>query len=186
MSTTTPFTPAAPPGARNTGATPWYRHRWPWLLMLGPGIVVAAGLYMGWIAMTNQDALVVGDYYKQGQAINQDLRRDRLATALELDATLGYNAEAGRLTGHITGAGKPLAGGLLLHLAHATLPGKDIQLAVQSDADGNFSVPLPTFERTRWQVQIENAQREWKLEGSWSWPAQPALEVHADRRLQPL
>jgi uncharacterized protein len=23
---------------------PWYRHRWPWLLMMGPAVVVAAGL----------------------------------------------------------------------------------------------------------------------------------------------
>ena len=64
--------------------TPWWRQRWPWLLMAGPAIVIVAGVYTGYLAFTRQDALVVGDYYKQGKAINQDLRRDRAATALGL------------------------------------------------------------------------------------------------------
>jgi hypothetical protein len=63
-------------------AKPWYAQRWPWLLMLGPVLVILAGSYTCWLAFSRQDALVVDDYYKQGRAINQDLRRDRVATAM--------------------------------------------------------------------------------------------------------
>ena len=163
---------------------PWYRQRWPWLVMLGPFLVVLAGSYTGWLAFTRQDALVVGDYYQRGQAINQDLRRDDRASALGLNATLRYDAAHALLSGTIHGLGhghgQAAPGPLLLHLAHATMPKKDIKLEVQPDAAGAFSVALPMLERTRWQVLVENAQRDWRLEGSWSWPAQSGIGLQAD------
>ena len=30
----------------------WYRHPWPWLLMAGPAIVVVAGLYTLFLAVS--------------------------------------------------------------------------------------------------------------------------------------
>ena len=47
---------------------PWYQHRWPWLLMAGPFIVIIAGFITMWISFSGADALVVDDYYKQGKA----------------------------------------------------------------------------------------------------------------------
>ena len=73
-----------PLDALDKEVAPWYRHRWPWLLMLGPFAVVVAGFVTMWISFTGADALVVDDYYKQGKAINQDLRRDRVAATLGL------------------------------------------------------------------------------------------------------
>ena len=161
---------------------PWYRQRWPWLVMLGPFLVVLAASYTGWLAFSRQDALVVGDYYQRGQAINQDLRRDGKASALGLNVTLRYDAAQAMLSGsiHGLGHGKAPGGPLLLHLAHATLPEKDIKLEVQPDASGAFSVALPMLERTRWLVLVENAQRDWRLEGTWRWPAQSGIALHAD------
>ncbi len=159
---------------------PWYEHRWPWLLMLGPFVVLLAGFYTGYLAYSQPDALVVGDYYKKGKAINQDLRRDRAASALGLAAALRYDAARAVLVGKIDSHGKPYAAPLLLHLAHATQPEKDIKLAVQPDAEGNFSAPLAMFERTRWQVLAENDKRDWRLDGTWIWPAQRAVELRAD------
>ena len=39
---------------------PWYKHRWPWLLMIGPGLSVVVGSFMGYIAFRHPDALAVG------------------------------------------------------------------------------------------------------------------------------
>lgn len=64
--------------------TPWYAQRWPWLLMLGPALVVVVSSYTIYLAYSRQDAMVVDDYYKQGKAINQDLRRDRAASAMQM------------------------------------------------------------------------------------------------------
>ena len=52
--------------AQNT--KPWYREPWPWFLISLPATAVAAGITTVWIAATNADGLVVGDYYKAGDA----------------------------------------------------------------------------------------------------------------------
>ena len=35
---------------------PWYKERWPWILMAGPAIVVVAGVTTAWI--TKRERLV--------------------------------------------------------------------------------------------------------------------------------
>jgi hypothetical protein len=150
---------------------PWYTQRWPWLLMAGPAIVLAACGYTGWIAFSQQDALVVGDYYKKGKAINQDLRRDRAAAALGVSVAVRYDAADGKLAGRLTARDPAAAHGpVLLHLAHATQPDKDIRLLLRPDADGAFSIGLPMLERSRWVVLVEDDRRTWRLEGTWLWP----------------
>ena len=165
---------------KQTEVKPWYRHRWPWFIMLGPFLAIVAGSYTGWLAFTHQDPLVVGDYYKRGKAINQDLSRDRAASALKLTATLRYDAQRAVIEGAISSHGQPYRQALMLHLAHATLPETDIKLALRPNADGAFSAPLPMLERTRWQVSIENEKGDWRLEGSWLWPAQRSIDIKAD------
>jgi uncharacterized protein len=171
--------PAQPPLSA-PAATPWFAQRWPWLLMLGPFLVVVAGSYTCWLAFTREDALVVGDYYKQGKAINQDLRRDRAAQTLGLALALDYDAAHARLEGSLSGHGAPVQGPMTLHLAHATLPLKDLTFTVQPDAQGRFQVALPMLERSRWQVLAEGGQRAWRLEGTWAWPAQHGVDIRAD------
>ena len=41
-------------------AAPWYRHRWPWILMAGPAAVVAAGIVTTVLAVTTADPVVSG------------------------------------------------------------------------------------------------------------------------------
>lgn len=161
--------------------TPWWKQRWPWLLMLGPAVVVVAGSYTGYLAYSQQDALVVGDYYKQGKAINQDLRRDRLASTLGLSMTLGYDATTGALNGQLRrgSSDQGRSERLFVHLSHATLPEKDIQLVVQPDEFGAFQINLPMLERSRWVVLVEGEKRDWRLAGAWTWPAQRQVTLQA-------
>ena len=161
-------------------AKPWYSHRWPWLLMLGPGAVVVAASYTGWIAFTRQDAMVVDDYYKQGNAINQDLRRDAAAAALGLSFNAHYDAAGGKLAGDLLSFGQPIAGAIVINLSHATQPEKDRQLLVQPDKSGHFEIALPMLDRARWDVSVENQTRSWRLVGGWKWPQQPGIEIKAD------
>ncbi|MGW8389595.1 FixH family protein [Pseudoduganella sp. HUAS MS19] len=171
--------------AAPTDAAPWYAHRWPWLLMLGPAVVAVAGIATSYVAFTSQDALVVGDYYKQGKAINQDLRRDRAAAALGLSIDLRYDAAEGLLHGHV-GSAKPLADETLsVRLQHATQPDRDMVLMARPGADGNFTVALPMLERSRWQVLVEGKQRDWRLEGAWQWPAEREIAIRADAAAAP-
>lgn len=160
--------------------TPWYAHAWPWLLMLGPVVVVVAACYTGWIAFSRQDAMVVDDYYKQGKAINQDLRRDRAAAELGLTAAMRFDAADDQLIGSISSFGKPIAGKLTVHFVHSTQPSKDFVLTVEPDRNGVYTVSLPMLEKARWQILVENEHRNWRLNGTWTWPHQRAIEMSAD------
>ncbi|MES2150961.1 MAG: FixH family protein [Pseudomonadota bacterium] len=164
---------------------PWYTHRWPWLLMLGPALVIVAGSYAGWLAYSGQDAMVVDDYYRQGKAINQDLRRDRVASTLRLSLALRYDPARGVLAGSMQADKRAFTTPLRIYLAHATQPQKDIQVEVRPDAGGNFEVPLALLERGRWQVVVEGAQRDWRLAHSWQWPQQLTLAIVADAPATP-
>jgi hypothetical protein len=162
----------------SASAAPWYTHRWPWFLMLGPASVLVAGSIATWLALGHPDAMVVDDYYKQGKAINQDLRRDRTASAMRLALQLRY--EGGRLQGRIDSAGKPLNAPFTIRLAHPTLPQRDMTLLIAPGVDGVFSVSLPVLEHTHWRLVAEGKQRDWRLARSWDWPQQAELALVAD------
>lgn len=161
-------------------AIPWYAQRWPWLLMLGPIIVIVAGVFTGYLAYTRQDAMVVGDYYKKGKAINQELKRDRVASAMRLSLAARYDAQAGLLQGELASFGRPLAAPFRLNLAHSTLPEKDVTLHITPDAQGRFAVALPQLSPARWQLVAEGGEHTWRLATTWQWPAQRGVSVDAD------
>ena len=177
--------PALVPQPPSAGSGPWYTHRWPWLIMLGPALVMVGGAIIAYLAITRPDAMVVDDYYKQGKAINQDLRRDRTATALALAFEANYDPARAILAGSMRAAGVPLTTPLRISLAHPTQPQKDQQLLVQPDAAGRFAVAMPMLERARWQVVVEGPRREWRLARSWSWPRQHSLAIIADVVAEP-
>ncbi|OWW21675.1 FixH family protein [Noviherbaspirillum denitrificans] len=163
---------------------PWYKHRWPWFLMLGPALVVAAGCYTAYLAFSNQDALVVDDYYKQGKAINQDLSRDRKAAAMGMDAALRYEPASGQLVGVISSQKQPFSGKLHVSLVHSTQPLKDLKLDTWADQKGKFAITIPLLDIARWQVVVEGEQRDWRLAGEWLWPQQQQVELQADQVAQ--
>jgi len=159
---------------------PWYRHRWPWFIMLGPVAVMLATLVTVVLALRQPEAMVVDDYYRQGKAINQDLRRDRVATALQLVLEARFDAASGTLKGRLSSFGKPMPAPFQLRLAHPTQPQKDIALEVIPGLDGHFVVYLPGLAPTHWQVVAEGEERGWRLARGWSPLRQPSLHIAAD------
>jgi hypothetical protein len=174
--------PGLSPGASR--AVPWYRQRWPWLLMSGPAVVVVAGVFTAWLAISRSDALVADDYYKQGKAINKDLSRDREAWRLGALIRLGYDPAARALRGKLQMQQAPAAGEegatLFLSLVHPTQPGKDRTLIVKRAADGSFTVPLEELEQARWRLVAEDGSHAWRLHASWQWPQQREVEMSAE------
>jgi len=47
-------------------ARPWYRHLWPWLLIIPPAAAVIGGSVTLYLAITRPDALVRKDCFKDG------------------------------------------------------------------------------------------------------------------------
>jgi len=74
---------------------------------------------------------------------------------------------------------------MTFRLVHSAGPEKDLHLQAQPDQNGNFSVPLPMLDIARWQVLVENAQRDWRLNGTWAWPQQTQVELRAETEFAP-
>ena len=137
---------------------PWYRHRWPWLLMAGPAAVLVAGAVTTWIAFASADGLVADDYYKQGLAVNRVLAKEEEARRLGITAEvrIGEGEIAVRLAGE-----RPAV--LFVQLAHATRAGHDLRLRLVPRADGVYRAELAPLAEGRWQVVIEDARGSWRI-----------------------
>lgn len=161
-----------------TPVLPWYRHRWPWLLMLGPFVVVAAAAITLWLAVRSNDGLVADDYYKQGLAINQVTSRDRRAADLEMRADLSLDASR-QLVRVVLNSGKlsEMPGVLLLRLSHPTRDGLDRQFRLLRDSSGGYSAGGGGDLAGRWYVSLEDEARAWRLSATWDPAHQPTQEL---------
>ena len=72
----------------NAQVLPWYKYKLVWMIIAIPAASVIAGINMIYLAVNTDDGLVADDYYKEGMAINQNLKRDRTAAELGLGAEL--------------------------------------------------------------------------------------------------
>ena len=138
---------------------PWYRQRWPWLLMAGPAIVIVAGFYTAMLALRSDDGLVADDYYKRGLAINQSLDRAAVAAARGLRAAVDID-EHGNVDVRLTGRGAWPAS-VRLRLAHPTHAGADRVVDLPMAGEGRYAARLDAFEPGRWRVMLEGDG--WKL-----------------------
>ncbi len=144
-----------------TPAKPWYRDRWPWLLMAGPAIVVVAGIATAWLAWSTDDGVVADDYYKRGLIINRQLERSRHGETLGLGAVLEITPEGAvrlRLSG-LADAAAPA--NLRAMLANATRAGGDRLVTLERGADGIYAGRMAPLPAGRWRVSVETDA--WRL-----------------------
>jgi hypothetical protein len=144
-------------------STPWFRQRWPWLLIAGPAIVVVAGIVTIWLAIRSDDGLVADDYYKQGLAINQVIGRAERAQALGLTAKVTIGAE-GALVATVEAAGatpEETPETITLLLAHPTRAGGDVRAELKRAPDGTYTGRIDPPAPGRWRVIVESAT--WRL-----------------------
>lgn len=159
---------------------PWYREPWPWIVMIAPGTAVVAGAVMLWLAISSDDGLVSGDYYKQGLAINQVLRRDEQAAELGYHAHARLSEDSARVQVLLLGApGSSLPAALNLRLAHPTRAGLDQTAVLHARFPGQYEARLTPPETGRWRVSIEDSARTWRLAGTWRLPHDRAIELEA-------
>lgn len=145
---------------------PWYRERWPWLLMAGPAIVIVAGIVTLWLAVVSNDGLVTDDYYKQGLAVNQRLQRDHKAGGLGLHADIMRSGDKVRLLLGADGQVN-LPPAITLKLAHPTRSGLDQAVQMVAEGQGFYSGKLTGELAGRWLVSLEDPAGEWRLHGEW-------------------
>ena len=137
---------------------PWYRERWPWILMSGPATVLVAGAATMWIAFASADGVVAGDYYKRGLAINQDLQREHRAEQRSIAAEV--RLESGKIRVHLSGAAPDALFG---HLVHATRAGHDQRVRLAKVAPGFYEAEIPALPAGHWRIVLEDPRREWRV-----------------------
>ena len=162
---------------------PWYRHRWPWLLMAGPFAVVVAGAFTAYLAVRSNDGLVDDDYYKQGLAVNRVTARDQQALALGVQADLMRGADGEQLRVLLRGnADFVEPGELRLRISHPTRSGADQSLVLRADGKGLYAGGLASRLSGRWRVVIEDGAGLWRLTGDWNVDRQASLRLPDDHK----
>lgn len=147
---------------------PWYREPWPWLLMAGPVAAVVGGIITAFIAVANDDPLVVDNYYKEGLAINRVLERDRAASERGYRAQVMFSEDRTRVRVHLAGGGATLPGALQLKLIHPTRAALDRSTSLTATQAGWYEGSLDGMAPgSRWKLQLEGEQRDWRLTGEW-------------------
>lgn len=152
---------------------PWYKHRWPWILMAGPAIVVCAAFYTFFLAQKYADDTVSDDYYKEGKYINMQLQRDVAAVQHHLSAQVLFNDEHTAAKVFIEGAfdkTQPIK----LSLLHPAKKANDQSVtlkALPSAASGGKTEYMATFpalpEAVHWYVRLEDEAGKWRIESKW-------------------
>lgn len=151
---------------------PWYRETWPWLLMLGPAVVVVAGFITLWLAIKSFDGLVADDYYKKGLGVNQDLSRRERAATLGITARLEHDAPARKVRATLTGDGPPM---LNLRFTHPTRAGQDVKVELKQITKGQYEGPLLLPAQSKWNIELSAAN--WAIDGEWTDTATAAIDL---------
>ena len=144
----------------------WYREPWPWLLAAGPLTVIIAGAITVWLAIESDDGLVADDYYKQGLAINQVIRRDEQAADLQLSANVLFNHENQRLRVVLRSeSGHTLPAAIRLRILHPTRAGADQVVVLPASSAGVFDGAVLALKSGRWLLSLEDTQQSWRIMG---------------------
>lgn len=159
----------------NRISRPWYRHPWPWFLIALPASAVIAGSITAWLAVSTSDGLVVGDYYKQGLAIEKTMERSHHSAELGLEARIRLLADRLdlNLTSRVPGA---VPDRVLVTISHPTRAGMD-QTIVLSGAQGHFSGWHKGLTSGRWDIQIEDESHTWRLNGAANLPTETEIRI---------
>ncbi|HTP62886.1 MAG TPA: FixH family protein [Burkholderiales bacterium] len=137
---------------------PWYRERWPWILMSGPAAVIVAGTLTTWMAFATSDGLVADDYYKRGLGINAVLGREQAAVQRGISARV--ERAGGEVRVVLRGAEPPV---LFLSLTHATRAGIDVRLRLERAADGSYRAALQPLAAGHWRAAVDDPLGQWRV-----------------------
>jgi len=159
---------------------PWYKHRWPWILMAGPAVVIVAGFITAWLAIESNDGLVDDNYYKVGLAVNQQLKQKQLAAELNLKAVLNISPDDRAVQLVLSGLPREaLPDTLQVRLVHPTRKNEDQTLLLQRQANV-FSEPLKASPGTgRWNIVIEDPLAGWRMDSVWDIHSKTGVTISA-------
>ncbi|ABO23855.1 FixH family protein [Shewanella loihica] len=139
----------------------WYKQFWPWFLIILPLCAVFASVNLMLLAVENKDSLVSEDYYKDGKAINMDLRKIKHAKQLGLQFELHLTQDELTLTQH---GGEPYTAALNVSFYHPTLQEKDFAEVATADGNQVYHIALNSPLQGSWEVRLEGFDGTWRIQ----------------------
>jgi hypothetical protein len=139
----------------------WYKQFWPWFLIILPLCAVVASFNLLYLAISNKDALVSEDYYKDGKRINRDLRKIKYAKQLGMQFELQVNDN--QLT-ILQQGGETYLAALNVEFFHPTIEDRDFKQIVTADGDKAYRVSLEKPITGAWEVRLEGYDNRWRIQ----------------------
>lgn len=160
-------------------AAPWYKQPWPWILIALPATAVIAGFITLWLAIVSFDGFVSNEDVhraKVGQGYEIDHSRSEKARALGLSGVLLIDPDNQGFTLRLDASeGTVLPPALMLTLQQPA-HGQGDQLLVLTSTENPREYRARAFQPLgvggRWQLQLEDESRAWRLKGNISLPAE--------------
>lgn len=140
---------------------PWYKQKWPFLVMLPPAAAVVAGIATVIIAASGTDSLVVDDFQKVGLVANRVTERDRAAAAMNIAASVAVDRQTGNITVRLDSETMPDE--LTLSLHHPTRRDMDRSTTLQRDATSLYRGNIGALDAHRWYLQLVSGDGDWRL-----------------------
>jgi hypothetical protein len=154
----------------NTSSRHWYQEPMVWMLLAIPLSSVCVGGVMLWLAVHNEDGLVVDDYYKRGLQINRTLERDALAARYALSSDLRFVGATGQIVATVeSDQGFTYPENVTFGIYHAVKPGIDKEIVLSRISDKAYAGPAPQLIPGKWYASLHSD--EWRLTGRIDWPA---------------
>ncbi|MCG9696675.1 FixH family protein [Shewanella sp. Isolate11] len=139
----------------------WYKQFWPWFLIILPLSAVIASINLLMISIDNKDSLVSEDYYKEGKAINMDLRKIKHARQLGLQFELLVNDYELTITQH---GGESYLAALRVHFFHPTIQARDFDQIATADGAQIYRLKLDEPIKGAWEVRLESFDNSWRIQ----------------------
>ncbi len=160
----------------NRPPLPWYREFWFWFVF-GPLIfIIVLCAFTVTIALKGADDVVVDNYYKEGQMINQVLEQDTRAQALGLTADLRFDIATGEVLLSVNNAPEDtqlMPEQMLLFMAHPVKAALDQQVQLKRIAPGEYRGELEQVPHYSWYLSLypvatlaERKSAVWALNGT--------------------
>jgi hypothetical protein len=134
-----------------------------WLMWILPGAAVLAGFATLAIALRHGDRPLPDFYHWEGERLDADFARARVAAQLGLHAALQLSG--GVCTVTLSGdAGDSRA--LNLQLTNAGDANLDLRLSLQRVAIGTYRAPCAALPRGRWRLALQDDANTWSMRAS--------------------
>ena len=169
---------------------PWYKQFWPWVLVALPLSSVIAGLSTLYIAVVNQDSLVIEKWSKDGKAIYSDVSRFKAAEKLGLSGQLKIDYVTGEIFLHLLsdaiekGVGDEAAytypDKLFLGIIHPTMASKDQNISLSKVADNNYRGQLNHQIEANRSLFLSDLNESWQIKINIDFPLKDTVKFTTD------